>query len=161
MSRTRTLVGAIGATAAMAGLTITAQGGPAAASPRPPVTALAGSVAPFTRHTQVIGEVSGSKQLSVQVWLRPRMTAAADFAMAVSTPGGRLFHHYLRPDLYTARFGATARQASQVESWLRGAGFTAVRADPQRSYVRATAGPQAGHRGCGQQPGLFAVLRAA
>jgi subtilase family serine protease len=133
------LVGAIGATAAMAGMTIIGPGGPAAASPGPPVTALAGSVAAFTRHTQAIGEVGGSRQLSIQVWLRPHLAAAADFATAVSTPGSPLFHHYLRPAGYTARFGPAESEVSKVESWLRGGGFTGIRADSQRSYVRATA----------------------
>ncbi len=59
--------------------------------------------------------------------------------MAVSTPGSRLFHSYLSPDGYSARFGPTRSEASKVETWLRAEGFSAVHADSQRSYVRATA----------------------
>jgi subtilase family serine protease len=96
-------------------------------------------VAPFTAHATVTGEVAGATRLTVQVWLRPRVAAAQRFAAAVSTPGSRLFRHYLSPDGYTARFGPGARAAAAVGSWLRTAGFTAISADPQRSYVRATA----------------------
>jgi subtilase family serine protease len=120
-------------------MTITGASGAAMASPGPGVTPLAGSAVPFTSHTRAIGNVAGSQKLSIQVWLRPRVTAAQNFATAVSTPGSPLFHHYLRPDSYTARFGATRGQAGKVESWLRGQGFTGVHADSQRSYVRATA----------------------
>jgi len=139
MSRTRTLVAAFGATAAMAGMTLVGGMGAAGASARPAVTPLAGSAVPFTSQTQATGDVAGSTKLSIQVWLRPRVTAAQNFAAAVSTPGSAQFHHYLRPSSYTARFGATRSEASMVESWLRAEGFTGVTADSQRSYVRATA----------------------
>ena len=82
----------------------------------------------------------GAQRLTIQVWLAPRDPAsAARFAMAVSTPGNPLFHHFLRPDAYTRRFGGTTAEASAVTSWLRGAGFGGVAAREQRSYVRATA----------------------
>ena len=139
MSRTRTLTAVIGAVAATAGMTIGTAALPAAASPRPADTPLAGSVAPFTSHTRATGNVASSKRLSIQVWLKPQMAAAQRFASAVSTPGNAQFHHYVSPDGYAARFGATAGQAGNVESWLRAEGFTSVHANSQRSYVRATA----------------------
>jgi subtilase family serine protease len=133
------LIGAIGTTAAMAGMTIAGASGPAAAVTGPPVTPLMGSVAPFTSHTKTIGNVTGSSELSIQVWLRPQLTAAQNFAMAVSTPDSPLFHRYLSPKGYTARYGATRSEASKIESWLRAEGFTGIHTDSQRSYVRATA----------------------
>src|ERR1022692_1305876 len=146
MSRTRTLTAVIGAVAATVGMTIGTAAMPAAASPRPADTPLAGSVAPFTSHTQATGNVASSKRLSIQVWLRPQMAAAQRFASAVSTPGSAVstpgsaqFHHYVSPYGYAARFGATAGQAGKVESWLRAEGFSSVHANSQRSYVRATA----------------------
>ena len=59
--------------------------------------------------------------------------------VALSSPGGATFHRYLSPAGYAARFGATRSTASRVRSWLRSEGFTAVHADAQRRYVRATA----------------------
>jgi subtilase family serine protease len=100
---------------------------------------LAGSAAAFTSPGPVTGAVAGSARLTIQIWLRPGKGAAAErYATAVSTPGSTLYHHYLSPDAYTARFGASRAAASAVESWLRRQGFTSVQADAQRNYVRAT-----------------------
>jgi subtilase family serine protease len=139
MSRTRTIIATIGATAATAAMTILGASGPAGASATPAQMRLPGSVAPFVSHTPATGAVAGSQKLSIQMWLRPKVTAAQSFATAVSTPGSKQFHHYLRPNGYTARFGATRSEASKVEKWLKSKGFTSVHADAQRSYVRATA----------------------
>jgi len=138
MSRTRTFIAASSATAAMIGMTIVAGSGLAAAAPTPAVTRVEGSAVPFTSHTRATGTVAAGQQLSVQVWLRPRLSTAESFATAVSTPGRASFHHYLSPASYAAQFGATAAEAAKVESWLRGAGFTGIKASPLRSYVKAT-----------------------
>jgi subtilase family serine protease len=135
----RRLASVAGATAMVAGLTIVSLTGSAGASSSPGYTRLGGSAAPFTSHARVTGAVAGSVKLSIQVWLKPNIAAAQRYAMAVSTPGNKLFHHYLRPDAYTTRFAASRNQASKVESWLRSKGFTAVHTDSQRNYVRATA----------------------
>jgi subtilase family serine protease len=139
MSRTRTLTAAVGAMAATIGMTIGGASMSAQASAKPADTPVAGSAVPFTSHTQATGNVASSKRLSIQLWLRPRVAAAQRYASAVSTPGNALFHHYVSPDSYTARFGPSASEAGKVESWLRAEGFTSVHANPQRSYVRATA----------------------
>jgi subtilase family serine protease len=138
MSRTRTLIAAASATAAMIGTTIVAGSGLAAAAPAPSVARIEGSAVPFTSHTKATGTVAASQKLAVQVWLRPRLNQAESFAAGVSTPGSASFHHYLSPASYASRFGASAATAAKVESWLRGAGFTGVTASRLRSYVRAT-----------------------
>jgi len=139
MPRFRTLAGAIAAATTLTSLAVAGLPGPARAVTRPAAVSLAGSAAPFTRHVTPDGQVAAHTRLSVQVWLRPRTAAAARFATAVATPGSSLFHRYLRPSQYTARFGPSRAEAARVVSWLRSQGLTAVRADPQRSYVRATA----------------------
>lgn len=143
MSRTRpiarTIIAAIGATAAVAGLTSLGAASLAGVSPAPSVTRLTGSTALFTRHARAIGDAAPAQKLSIQVWLRPALAGAERFATAVSTPGNQQFHHYLRPASYAARFGASQSQATSVRKWLRSRGFTAIRADARRSYVRATA----------------------
>jgi subtilase family serine protease len=143
MSGRRRQVSLGAATAAVAAMTIVGLSSPAGAAPRPGYLPLAGTAAPFTGHARATGAVAGSARLTIQVWMRPGDLAAAQrYATAVSTPGSKLFHHYLSPDAYTARFGASAAAASAVESWLRRQGFTGVHADAQRNYVRAT-GPVA------------------
>jgi subtilase family serine protease len=140
MNRTRKFVSVIGATATVVGLAVVGAGGSAGASPAPKgYEPLPGSVAPFTTHTRVAGSVAGSDRLTIQMWLRPQLAAAERLVSAVSTPGSPLFRHYLSPAAYTARFGATSREAGRAESWLRAKGFTAVHTDAGRDYVRATA----------------------
>jgi subtilase family serine protease len=131
-------MGAISAVALASALTLAGAVGSAAASPHPSVAVLSQSTAPFTAHSRVIGDVAASQRLTIQVWLKPRLAAAQSYATAVSTPGNRLYHHYLSPDAYAARFGATAKTAGAVEAWLRGQGFTDIHTVGQRAYVRAT-----------------------
>jgi subtilase family serine protease len=139
VSRTRRFAGAAVASAAVAAMVIVGISGPAAAAPRPGYLRLAGSAVPFTSPRRAIGAVAGSERLDIQVWLQPsHLSAAQQYATAVSTPGSGLFHHYLSPAAYTARFGASAAAARAVESWLRGQGFTGIHTDAQRNYVRAT-----------------------
>lgn len=102
-------------------------------------TSLPGSAPAFTAHAAVTGLVAGSRQLTIQVWLTPDLSGLASFATGASTPGTPQFRHYLSPPEYTARFGPAASQVNAVESWLRGQGFSAISADAQRTYVRATA----------------------
>jgi subtilase family serine protease len=138
MSKSRKVLIAFTGSALAAGLTLAAATGQAVASPRSGPATLAQSTAPFVQHARVIGDVASSQQLTIQVWLRPRTAAAQGYANAVSTPGTKLYHHYLSPAAYTARFGASAKQAKAVETWLRGQGFADVHASGQRDYVRAT-----------------------
>src|SRR5579875_160871 len=91
------------AAATVAALAVAAGSGPAQASPRPAETVLAGSAVPFTSHAKVTGYVTGAQRLTVQLWLTPDTAAAQRYAAAVTTPGSRLFHHYLSPGAYTAR----------------------------------------------------------
>ena len=139
MSRTKMLVSAVGTTAVMASMSIVGTSGTAMASPSAGTMRLPGSAAPFISSAQATGTVAGSKQLTIQVWLRPQLASAQRYATEVSTPGSRSFHHYLSPNAYTARFGATSAEAAKVESWLRAGGFTGVATDAQRDFVRATA----------------------
>jgi subtilase family serine protease len=133
-------VWAVSATAVLAtGVLAVGASGPAQASPRPAGTVLAGSAATFTGHTRVIGDLAAGTSLTIQVWLRPDVGAAAQFATQVSTPGSPLYRHYLSPAAYTARFGPSQAAASRVEAWLRTQGFTGIAADSGRTYVRATA----------------------
>jgi subtilase family serine protease len=133
------LFGAVGATVAMVAMTLAGVSGQADATPASAYASLSGTVAPFTVHTQTIGNVPRAQRLSIQLWLRPDVAAATRFANAVSTPGSALYRHYLSPDSYTTEFGASTTQARAVESWLVSEGFTDVHTDAQRAFVRATA----------------------
>jgi subtilase family serine protease len=136
---TTKVVGVFSSVVVISAMGFVGMSAPAGASAPSQLETLSGSVAPFTAYAKPVGEVKSSVHLTIQVWLRPDLSAAQNFADAVSTPGNRLFHHYLSPGAYTSRFGATASEASSVESWLRVEGFLDVHTDSQRNYVRATA----------------------
>jgi subtilase family serine protease len=138
MHRTRKIAAVAGAATVVAAMAAAANG-PALASPRQGPVPLPGSAVPFAAHTMVTGEVASSQRLTIQLWLRPRLAAAASFATAVSTPGNAQFHHYLSPRGYTAQFGPGSSEARRVASWLHGQGFASIHTDSQRDYVRATA----------------------
>jgi subtilase family serine protease len=137
MLRARTFTAIASSAAVVAGLSLAGTSA-AAAAPGPARIALPGSVASFASSSRAIGNVAATQRLTIQVWLRPRTDAAQRYATAVSTPGSALFHHYLSPAAYTARFGASKAVEGKVAAWLRSQGFTAIKADSGRSYVRAT-----------------------
>jgi subtilase family serine protease len=137
MPKARNLIAVLGASA-VAGMTTFGPSAWAGAAPQSSETVLAGSAVPFTSLLPATGLVPGSEQLTIQLWLAPGTAAAASFAAAVSTPSSPMFHHYLSPAAYTTRFGDTRAAAQRVERWLRSEGFSGIRTDSQRSYVRAT-----------------------
>jgi subtilase family serine protease len=129
---------AILGTSALAGLGFVAVGGPAGASAAPAYRSLSGSVAAFAAHSQATGAVTGSRQLAIQVWMKPNLAGAQSYATGASTPGTSAYRHYLSPDAYTARYGASSAAVGKVETWLKSQGFTGIKASSQRNYVRAT-----------------------
>jgi subtilase family serine protease len=139
MGKRKTITATVALTAAVAGLVVVGAGAAAQAAGTPAPRTLAGSTVPFTASSAATGTVESTRALTVQLWLTPRTAAAEAYADAVSTPGNALYGHYVSPSDYSARFGATAAEASAAESWLRSQGFTGITADAQRDYVRATA----------------------
>jgi hypothetical protein len=133
--RTFTRVGSAAAVVAA----VCAAGVGARAAVVPSTVTLAGSAVPFTSLAAATGDLASAKTLAIQVWLRPDLAAAQSYANAVSTPGNPMFRDFLSPDAYTARFGPSTQDASAVRAWLQSQGFTAVAANAQRDYVRATA----------------------
>jgi subtilase family serine protease len=137
MTRLRMLVTVLAATAASVGTTVIASA-TSEASSGATETLLSGTAVPFTSLMRPTGNLAGSMRLTIEVWLKPDETAAEQFAAEVSTPDSPIFRHYLSPDAYTARFGASRGEATAVESWLRDEGFTAIVTDSGRSYVQAS-----------------------
>jgi subtilase family serine protease len=61
--------------------------------------------------------VAAGSRLHLTITLKPRDPAAlARYARAVSTPGSPSYRHYLSPDQFGRRFGATADQVRRVRS---------------------------------------------
>src|SRR5947209_16802271 len=65
----------------------------------------------LARDARAVGALPASTRLQLTVVLKPRDPAAlAAFAQAVSTPGSSVYHDYLTPAGFSARFGATPEQ---------------------------------------------------
>jgi subtilase family serine protease len=137
MSRRKCLIACLG-TPVLTGLALVMAGSSAGAATVPAYQTVPGSVPAFATGTEPAGAVAGSRQLTIQVWMQPDLSAAASYAASASTPGTSAYRHYLSPDAYTARFGPASGAVAKVEAWLKSQRFTGIEASAQRNYVRAT-----------------------
>lgn len=116
--------------------------------------ALAGPVAPAAAATSTVsgthpqwaaasadrGAVASGSQVTTTVYLAGRDESGLNaYAAAVSEPGNALYGHYLTPQQFDARFGASSAQVAAVESWLRGAGLTVTGSNEHSITARGTA----------------------
>ena len=91
----------------------------------------------------VAGPLSATTAMHVTVALSPRDPAALSaFATAVSSPGSKLYGHYISPRQFTRRFGAGSAAIDAVRLWLRAHGLHpgAASANHLSIPVAATAG---------------------
>ena len=137
MSRRKFLIACLG-TPVLTGLALVTAGPSAGAATGPAYQSVPGSVPAFAASAGPAGAVAGSRQLTIQVWMKPNLSAAESYAAGASTPGTSAYRHYLSPDAYTARFGPASGAVAEVKAWLKSQGFTGIEASAQRSYVRAT-----------------------
>jgi len=85
------------------------------------------------------GPASGSAAVHARIWLQGRDPAGlAAFAREVSTPRSHVFHHYLSPAQFRARFGPSPAQRRAVISWARSAGLTVTSANEHYLTVSTT-----------------------
>src|SRR6478672_1927439 len=109
---------------------------PAAAASLPGRAALLNAPA-WTASTAALGPAAGTVSFSVAI--APRDAAGAQaFADSVSDPRSAGYRHFITPQQYTARFGATAADLAAVVSWLRGAGLQTGTVPISNSYIPVT-----------------------
>ncbi len=100
---------------------------------------LQGSAAPAKELSDRTGSVSARSTVSFYLSLKLRNAAGAtQFVRAVSSPGSKLFHHYLTDDQWAARYGPSKAAASAAVSWLRREGFTGIKVGRERLLVSAS-----------------------
>jgi subtilase family serine protease len=90
-----------------------------------------------------LGAVAAGVRMHVTVALKARNPAALSaYARAVATPGSSVYHRYLTPQQFAARFGATEDQLRRVSASLRHHGLNPGLATANRLSipVSATAG---------------------
>jgi subtilase family serine protease len=111
----------------------------AAGSPKPERSALAGSGVPAKERAHPAGKVAASSTVRFGLVLKLRNAAGAKtFVRQVSTPGSKLFHHYLSDAGWLARFGPTKAEVTKATSWLRKQGFHVGSVPKDRIYISAS-----------------------
>ncbi len=86
-----------------------------------------GSVPPLTAHAEDQGQLRGSTVVSGMSLVFRRSTAQqADLAkllQAQQTKGSPLYHQWLQPGQFAARYGASPSDIGKVAAWLQSQGF--------------------------------------
>jgi kumamolisin len=86
-----------------------------------------------------LGRAPSDMQVRVLILLayrdRPGLEA---LVTAQATPGSPLYHHFLTPEMFTARFAATEEAAGRVLDSLRRAGFASAELSSNRTLIEAT-----------------------
>ncbi|HST46400.1 S53 family peptidase [Jatrophihabitans sp.] len=116
---------------------VVAAGLPAAATPTG--RALLHDAPAWTASAKALGAAPAGKIVNFSVAIAPRDAAGAQaFADAVSDPHSASYRHFLTPEQYTARFGATNADVAAVVNWLQGAGLQTGAVPISNSYVPVT-----------------------
>ncbi|MGH3405831.1 MAG: S53 family peptidase [Streptosporangiaceae bacterium] len=130
----------------------------ASASPTPNRVALRGSLTPAVERSHPAGKVAGASSVSFDLVMSLRNAAGAQkFVREVSSPGSKLFHHYLRDAQWASRFGPTKGEVARAESWLRSQGITIVAVPKDRLVVEARGTASRVEKAFGTKLGLFKV----
>jgi subtilase family serine protease len=99
---------------------------------------LAGSVPSWAKASHRVGTSKASTPVDFRVYLDWRGgDAAAQYAMAASTPGNKAYGKYLTPQQFNARYAPSTSTVDSVKSWLRSQGFKVGAVPGNRKYVEA------------------------
>jgi len=83
-----------------------------------------------------LGPYNPAQTIRLAIGLQPpHMAAEEQFLRQIQDKHSPLFHHYLTPAAWTARFGPSAAAQQAVVSWARGAGLTVTHLYPNRLVV--------------------------
>lgn len=137
-----------------------AAAGVASASTHPSAArvTLRGSALPASARTHPDGKVAASSSVSFNLSLKLRNAAgAARFAIAVSTPHNKSFHHYLTDAQWEAKYGASKAEASAAVKWLKHEGFKVGAVAKDRLFVSASGPASRVEKTFGVQLGYYMV----
>lgn len=113
-----------------------AAGSAGAATAAPPPVVLAKQVAPGLTGATQLRPTDGTKVLQVAVSIaHPHDADELATFNAMYTPGNALFHHFLTPTQFNARFGVDTTTAGRIEHDVTSKGLTVEYANPDRSYL--------------------------
>lgn len=131
----------------------------ASASSRPAArVTLRGSAVPAQELAHRAGSVSSRSTVSFDLSLRLRNAAGAErLVRDVSSPGSKLFHHYLTDAQWSARYGPSKVSASAAVRWLKHEGFTGIKVGKERLLVSASGSAAKVEKAFGVKLGMFNV----
>ena len=127
-----------GGFALLAAVAGAAQHGPAQHGPAPQgQTATSQTPLPVRNGTaRKLGAYSPSQTIRLAIGLRPpHMAAEQQFLREIQDKSSPLFHQFLTPAEWTARFAPTAASQQAVVAWAKGAGLTVTHLYPNRLVV--------------------------
>jgi subtilase family serine protease len=120
-------------------VSFTAVAGQAVAKPTPTRFTLHGSLTRPSERAHPAGKVAGTTTMRFDLNLKLRNAAGAQkFVTQVSTPGSKLFHHYLTQKQWLAKYGPTSASMAAAESWLRSQGFKITSVPKTHLYIAAS-----------------------
>jgi subtilase family serine protease len=121
------------ASALVAGILAAAPGAQAAPSPK----AIPNSQPSWIASAQHLGHANAKAAVNARVYLAPRggVSALQKAVLAVSTPGSATYKQFLSTAQYNAKYGPSAKEVSQVESWVKGAGLKVTGLEAHKRYI--------------------------
>jgi subtilase family serine protease len=100
---------------------------------------LTGSAIPRAMHSTDLGAVPSDTPLQgISIAFSRSAAQQADLAqliVAQQTPGSSLYHQWLTPAQFGARFGVSDNDLAATESWLQSQGFTIESVSPSRDRI--------------------------
>jgi len=103
-----------------------------------PLVAVPANVNPAVTSSARVADLAPSDQISFAVALKLRDTAGLHaFLAQVSDPSSPLYHHFLTPAQFNARYAPTAADVASVRSFLTSHGMTVTKVSGNRDVVDA------------------------
>lgn len=111
----------------------------AAATHSSGTVALVSSRPSFLAHATDLGRANGAQRVDFEVLLAyPHLAAVEAEARAISTPGNKLYRHFLTTTQFQARYSPSAAAVRAVSSWVRSKGLSVASVAHSRLYVEVT-----------------------
>jgi subtilase family serine protease len=125
----------LGSSSALALAAVLAAAPPSQAATSGPVS-FPGSVPGWATPKADAGATGANQIVEGEIFLAlPNQQAAQTEALAVSTPGSKLFHQYLTPAQWISQYAPTKAAYKQLTDYVTGQGFTIVGTPASREYI--------------------------
>jgi subtilase family serine protease len=106
----------------------------------PQRTILSGQMPPVVLSLRPLGRLDGSTRLRLSINLPLHdQGALTNLIQEIYDPASPLYHHYLTPEEFDARFGPTEKDYQAVIDWATRSGFTVTSRHPNRMILEVMA----------------------